>query len=303
VSADVAQAISLLKEKKADAILFDLRRNGGGSLQEVTRMVSLLIKGGPVLQIRERHGAPVPRGSQDVTVPGGTKPIVQQVYDGPLAVLVDEFSASASEIFASAIQDYKRGVIIGSASTHGKGTVQRGEPLGNGTYGILNLTFSRFYRVNGTSTQQKGVVPDIVLPDLNECVKSREKDLAAPLPWDMVAPVPYEACSAEFDLEKLRKSAASRIENDSAFTVITKNAAKVCAQSVNDIPLKMDAYKQMLNEQAAMTAQNQRMLKLPAGRQLTIDVLYPLKNEVFINGVRQDIYIDQAVAIAEEMCK
>jgi carboxyl-terminal processing protease len=303
VSADVAQAISLLKEKKVDAILFDLRRNGGGSLQEVTRMVSLLIKGGPVLQIRERNHAAVPRSIQDVMAPLGNKPVVQQVYDGPLAVLVDEFSASASEIFAAAIQDYKRGVIIGSASTYGKGTVQRGELLGNGTYGILNLTFSRFYRVSGASTQQRGVVPDIILPDLNKCVKSGEKDLGASLLWDMVAPATYEACSGDLDLDRLRKFAARRMENDTAFSIITKNAAKICAQSTKDIPLKIDAYKQMLNEQEAITAQNIRLLKLPAGKELDLDVLYPLKNEIFINGIRKDIYIDQAVAIAAEMCK
>ncbi|MBO9203902.1 MULTISPECIES: carboxy terminal-processing peptidase [Niastella] len=302
VATDVAQAINLLKEQHVDAILFDLRRNGGGSVQEVIRMVSLLIKGGPVVQVRERDRMPVSRSNQDVKMPFGNKGVVEQIYDGPLAVLVDEFSASATEIFASAIQDYKRGVIIGSTSTHGKGTVQRTEPLENGKLGTLNLTHFQFYRINGASTQRKGVIPDIVLPDPNECLKTREKDMPSALAWDMVSPVPYEAWKGKLDLKKLNQFAANRIAGDTAFSIIVKNSAQTCEQIMKDIPLKMDSYKQKLRQQTDLTAVNTRALRLPAGREMDLDVLYPRKNEIWIKGVRQDIYIEQAVAIALEMC-
>lgn len=302
VAADVANAIQLLKGQQADAILFDLRRNGGGSLQEVVRMVSLLIKGGPVVQVRERNAAPVTRSSVDVMLPFGSNPIVQQIYDGPLAVLVDEFSASASEIFASAIQDYKRGIIIGSTSTHGKGTVQRGVPLGDGNMGTLNLTFSQFYRVNGASTQLKGVVPDIILPDLNECVRSREKDQASALSWDMVAPAAYGTWEGGMDIDALRNFALNRLESDTVFSMIKKNSAILCAQATRDIPLKMDLYRQWLKDKAALTLSNNRIIKLPPTKTMQVDLLYPVRNETWLSNVRQDIYIEQAVALAAAMC-
>jgi len=303
VAADVAAAIQQLKQQQADAILFDLRRNGGGSLQEVTRMVSFLIKEGPVVQVRDQSGIPTQRSSLDAMNNFGAIPFAQQIYDGPLAVMVDEFSASASEIFAAAMQDYKRGVIIGSSSTYGKGTVQRGELLNSGNWGTLNLTIAQFYRVNGASTQHKGVIPDIVLPDLNECVKMRERDMNFSLPWDLIAPASYQSWSGNLDLERLSAFAANRISKDSAFSVISTNLAKSCAQLTSDIPLNLNAYKEMLKTQAAITAENNRALKLASGKENNISILYPIRNEAWLNSVRQDIYIEQAAAIAAELRK
>jgi carboxyl-terminal processing protease len=163
-SEDVAKEIVKLKDAKVDGIVLDLRNNGGGSLFDVVKMVGLFIDQGPVVQVRDRDGKPQVLNDRDKTV----------LYDGPLAVMVNEFSASASEIFAAAIQDYHRGIIIGSTSTYGKGTVQRNIPLDKnvgindlgGPLGTVKLTLQKFYRINGGSTQLRGVSSDIVLPEL-----------------------------------------------------------------------------------------------------------------------------------------
>src|SRR5262245_65594135 len=152
-------------------------------------MVGLFIEGGPIVQVKDREGKPQVYYDRDKAV----------LYDGPLAVMVNEFSASASEIFAAAIQDYNRGVIIGSTSTYGKGTVQRNIGLdfasnllgSNSDLGTVKLTLQKFYRINGGSTQLKGVSSDIVLPDIYEKAKLREKDDPDALPWDEVAQAPY----------------------------------------------------------------------------------------------------------------
>jgi carboxyl-terminal processing protease len=152
---DVAKEIVKLKENKVDGIIMDLRNNGGGSLYDVVQMVGLFIDKGPVVQVKDRDGNPNILEDKNKEV----------LYDGPLAVMVNEFSASASEIFAAAIQDYGRGVIIGSTSTYGKGTVQRnigidpeaGYLSSNSSLGTVKLTLQKFYRVNGGSTQLKGV--------------------------------------------------------------------------------------------------------------------------------------------------
>ena len=159
----------------------DLRNNGGGSLVDVVKMVGYFIPSGPVVQVKDRAGRPNSFMDEDTTV----------LWAGPLAVMVNEFSASASEIFAAAIQDYNRGIIIGSSSTYGKGTVQRSISLDNNSFfsndteiGNLKLTLQKFYRINGGSTQLKGVTPDIILPDNLEYLKLREKDDPDALPWE-----------------------------------------------------------------------------------------------------------------------
>src|SRR5205085_4398666 len=160
-AADVAKEVKKLKDQNVDGIVIDLRNNGGGSLYDVVQMAGLFIEDGPIVQVKDRDGKPSVMKDKDHGV----------LYDGPLAVMVNEFSASASEIFAAAIQDYGRGIIIGSTSTYGKGTVQRNIGLDpdnnfmttNSELGSLKLTLQKFYRINGGSTQLKGVVPDVVI--------------------------------------------------------------------------------------------------------------------------------------------
>src|ERR1700754_1023598 len=197
-SIDVAKEIVKLKEQKVDGIVLDLRNNGGGSLYDVVQMAGFFVEQGPIVQVRDRDGKPSIIPDHDKTV----------LYDGPFAVMVNELSASASEIFAAAIQDYHRGVIIGSTSTYGKGTVQR--PYGldknlgfldaNSELGTLKLTLQKFYRINGGSTQTRGVTADIILPDLYEYSKLREKDNPDALPWDEIQKADYTPWKYAYDL-------------------------------------------------------------------------------------------------------
>ncbi len=205
---DVKLLLDTLKAQKVDGVIIDLRSNGGGSLLEAIELTGLFIKSGPVVQVKDRRGVEI-NEDEDPTI----------AYDGPLAVMVDRFSASASEIFAGAIQDYGRGVIIGT-QTYGKGTVQssidvskiisptdklmllnekKEENGKNGTvarqnapqFGQINLTMAKFYRVNGSSTQHKGVLPDIQFPMVYPADKYGESAEPAALAWDTVKPSKY----------------------------------------------------------------------------------------------------------------
>ncbi len=178
---DVRNLLEELKAEGVDAIVMDLRNDGGGSLSEANQLVGLFIKTGPTVQIRYsglRSGFTRSFGDNDPTV----------VYDGPLAVLVNRTSASASEIFAGAIQDYQRGIVLGG-QTFGKGTVQEIIPM---NFGQVKLTRSKFYRISGESTQHRGVIPDISFPDFYDAYDDiGESNLDGALPWDTVRPVEF----------------------------------------------------------------------------------------------------------------
>lgn len=185
---DVRKLIQELSTEKINGLIIDLRGNGGGSLPEATGLTGLFIKGGPVVQLRETDG----------TVEVLDDPEPEVAYHGPLAVLVDRFSASASEIFAGAIQDYGRGVVIGQ-QTYGKGTVQNLIPLDRFAlgprpeYGQLTVTIGKFYRITGDSTQNRGVTPDIQLPSTISLDEVGESTRTSALPWDRIAGVHFAA--------------------------------------------------------------------------------------------------------------
>jgi carboxyl-terminal processing protease len=178
---DVRNLLEELKEEEVDAVVVDLRNDGGGSLSEANQLVGLFIDTGPTVQIRYsglRNGFTRSFGDSDPEV----------VYDGPLAVLVNRTSASASEIFAGAIQDYQRGIVLGG-QTFGKGTVQEIIPM---SFGQVKLTRSKFYRISGESTQHRGVLPDITFPDFYDAYDDiGESSLDGALPWDTVRPVEF----------------------------------------------------------------------------------------------------------------
>lgn len=176
---DVRRLLKELQEQQIDGIVLDLRNNGGGSLQEATELSGLFIGQGPSVLVRDARG--------DVQVLDD--PSAGVAYSGPLAVIVNKLSASASEIFAGAVQDYGRGLVIGE-STFGKGTVQSIQPL---NHGELKFTLAKFYRVSGQSTQNRGVVPDIVYPSLLDTADFGESSLPRALPWDTIPAVPYKA--------------------------------------------------------------------------------------------------------------
>lgn len=206
---DVRQLLEKLKGEKVDGIVVDLRGNGGGSLQEANELTGLFIDKGPTVIVRDSRGRMEKQEDPDPRI----------VYDGPLAVMVDRLSASASEIFAGAMQDYGRALVIGS-QTYGKGTVQSIQPL---NHGQLKLTLAKFYRISGKSTQNEGVLPDIAFPSLYDGRDIGENKLPDALPWDTIQPVSHKTY-AELGpfLEKLKQAHDERVEKDPDFVYLNE---------------------------------------------------------------------------------
>jgi len=259
-SEDVAKEIVKLKAEHVKGITIDIRYNGGGSLYEVVQMVGLFIDKGPVVQIRNKEGKS--QVLYDET-PG-------ILYDGPLVVMVNEFSASASEIFAGAIQDYHRGLIVGSSSTYGKGTVQRnvsfGKPLDSlgiqTEYGAVKLTFQKFYRITGSSTQKKGVVPDIITPDDYEYFKYREKDNPSALAWDEMERAKYQTWTQHPAISTIANNENAKLNADTAIARFKKNAMWIATQVERPSYLNIDKYKAFRKQIQEVVKQNETILKL-----------------------------------------
>ncbi len=239
---DVAKEILKLKEQHVDGIIMDLRNNGGGSLYDVVQMVGFFIPEGPIVQVKDRDGNPTILRDRDKGV----------LYDGPLTVMVNEFSASASEIFAAAIQDYGRGVVVGSTSTFGKGTVQRNIGLESSAsvfnkdvsdLGTIKLTLQKFYRINGGSTQLKGVTPNIILPDQYETLKYREKDDPAALPWDEIQRATYNRVASGFELESIQQKSSQRVDKHPVFTAIKESTLLLEKANEKVYSLQFKKYK------------------------------------------------------------
>lgn len=224
---DVARLIDKLKKENVTGIILDLRRNGGGSLQEAIDLTGLFISSGPVVQTRNFEGRlEVGKDRND-----------KVAYDGPLVVLTSRFSASASEIVAGALQDYGRAVIVGDTSTFGKGTVQTIVPLARimqqdgivpgSDPGALKVTISKFYRPSGKSTQLEGVKADVVIPSLSDVPEIGESDLQNPLPWDTIAATDYsESNLVTPSLSTLRERSKARIEKDIDFAELKNEALR-----------------------------------------------------------------------------
>jgi carboxyl-terminal processing protease len=227
-SRDVAALIKRLEQEGIQGLVIDLRRNGGGSLDEAIKMTGLFITQGPVVQVKESGG--------DIEVLKDRDPSV--AYGGPLIILVNKLSASASEIFAAALQDYGRAVIVGDSSTFGKGTVQtllelgRFIPLLGGSSndaGALKLTVQKFYRVAGGSTQLHGVSSDVVLPSLSDNSEIGESALERPLPYDEVEPAAIDVANNHKQLfvDDLKKRSSNRIAQDQSFQDILTDAKEL----------------------------------------------------------------------------
>ncbi|USA52162.1 carboxy terminal-processing peptidase [Acinetobacter sp. C32I] len=249
VSEDTAKALESLKAQKVEGILVDLRNDPGGSLEEVARMLGQVIKSGPVVQIRDGNGNVNVFEDTD----GG-----EQIYAGPMAVLVNLASASASEIYSAAIQDYERGIIIGSTTT-GKGTAQ--VQLDSLAYGQATLTQRKFYRITGGSTQNKGVIPDIKLVDIyNEEFGERKAKNA--LKWDTIPTAPFKReGSVQPYVAKLSQSSEQRVAADSQFKYL--EARKAIAKKTSDqkkVVLDIDQRRAELIdlEKQTLNAENQR---------------------------------------------
>ncbi|TDH27371.1 tail-specific protease [Segetibacter sp. 3557_3] len=307
---DVAKEVQKLKEANVDGIIIDLRNNGGGSLMDVVNMVGLFIPDGPIVQVKDREGKPTVLGDNDKSV----------LYSGPLAVMVNEFSASASEIFAAAIQDYGRGVILGSSSTYGKGTVQRNIPFGKPLdfasglteYGAIKLTLQKFYRVNGGSTQLRGVTPDIIIPDQYESLKFREKDNPNALKWDEIQKSNFKPWQATYNLATVKAASQQRIANSIPFTTIKKNAEWLAVQNDKEYNLNYQKFAQEQKSIRAAVKQNDTLSKskteLPI-EGLTADTLKynnvdKEKGEryrAWLKNLRTDIYINETANVVNDM--
>ena len=221
---DVVNLIKGFTEKAPlDCLIIDLRSNGGGSLLEAVTLTGLFIKEGPVVQVKDIKGKNVDEDND-----GG-----KVLYGGPLAVLTNRFSASAAEIFAGAIKDYQRGVIVGDSKTHGKGTVQRVIDLEKYTaflgaktpVGSVKLTSSKFYRINGASTQLKGVVPDIIYPSFTDCMEIGEEKLSHAMAWDTIPPVSYQVADKSLPLllPTLKERSELRMNRSADFALLKKD--------------------------------------------------------------------------------
>ena len=218
---DVKKEIIRLKNIGIKGLVLDLRNNGGGSLKTVVEMAGLFIQEGPIVQVRSMDKESQILRDKDRSI----------IWEGPLVILVNEFSASASEILAAAMQDYKRAIIIGSKQTYGKGTVQNVLDLNkmvrsntNGDLGALKFTTQKYYRINGGSTQLEGVKSDIVVPDKYTYVDFGEKDQENPLEWDKIDPVSYDPWKTFFDYNKSIQASKNRMNSSEFISLIDENA-------------------------------------------------------------------------------
>ena len=219
---DVAEEIAKLKDLNVNAIILDLRNNGGGSLTDVVEMSGLFIEDGPIVQVKPRDKPAYVYEDEDSDVQ----------YNGPLIVMVNQFSASASEILAAAVQDYDRAIVVGSTSTFGKGTVQRFVDLDRAykqndlkPLGQLKITMQKFFRVNGGSTQLEGVTPDIIFPDNYHYIETGEKDYEHVMEWTEISPVSYNQDVYNLPSRAaLREKSEHRMAQKEEFQLVLENA-------------------------------------------------------------------------------
>ena len=247
---DVLALLNRLKQEGITGLVMDLRRNGGGSLEEAVNLTGLFIKKGPVVQSKDSNGVQHVSRDRDTTI----------AYDGPMIVLTNRLSASASEIFAAALQDYNRAVIVGDSSTFGKGTVQtmleigRIMPfLGGGNEaGALKLTIQKFYRIAGGSTQLHGVEPDVKLPSPFDHPEIGESALKGPLPYDTVEAVPFEKLEGSLFKTELRQRSAARVAVDPEFGYIMEDLAQVKKRlAENTLSLNIDKRRAEIEDEKA----------------------------------------------------
>jgi carboxyl-terminal processing protease len=308
---DVKKELQKLKDEKVDGVILDLRYNGGGSLPDVVDMAGLFIDKGPIVQVKQKLGAPQVLDDKKEGV----------FYDGPLTVMVNSNSASASEILAAAIQDYKRGVIVGtSPSSFGKGTVQRFYDLDDylpaqyasiKPLGSVKITTQKFYRINGGATQLKGVTPDIVLPDPYYLLDQGEKEQDYPMTWDEISPAPYKPLKPSFSIEKLKSASNSRVKNNPGFAILDEAAKRLKKQKDNTVvSLNFDKYvmeQKKYKEEAKKMEELDKEIPGIEVSSLKVDVI-PASDTVKVSkvkdlhkAIKKDIYLSETIAIMNDM--
>ena len=304
---DMEQEIARLKTENIEGLLIDLRNNGGGSLKTAIEIAGLFIKDGPVVQVKYRGEKPNVRSDKNNKIQ----------WNGPLVILVNELSASASEIFAAAMQDYNRAVIIGSKQSFGKGTVQNVLPLNNyfkysEDLGALKMTIQKFYRINGGSTQLKGVHSDIAMPDRYTYLEIGERDEKNPLPWDKIEPAKYVPLHIYENFHTVVNDSKKRIAANPQFKLIDKNA-KWLKKGRDDttINLGYENYKQELKNRLAESKEfdaisdyksnlvfNSPTYEIPM---MEKDSVLAKKREIWHKNLGKDIYVEEALTVLSEL--
>lgn len=307
---DIAIELKRLKDLGAEGLILDLRGNGGGSLREVIEMAGHFIPQGPVVQVALKNNRTQVLEDDD----GG-----KTIWDGPLVIMVDELSASASEILAAALQDYDRAVILGSKQTFGKGTVQNFEDLNSfvrnsehGDLGAVKLTTQKFYRVNGSSTQLEGVKSDVVTPDRYSYIEIGERDEDFPLPYDEIAPATYQKFTGYANLREVIKTSNARIAQNANFKLIDENAQWLSKQRKEyDIPLNYDAYAARIDKLEQETDRFDALDNykskltfevLPYEKELMMkDETLKQKREEWQKSLTTDLYVEEAVMVLKDL--
>ena len=306
---DVAAEVKSLKNAGVNGIVFDVRDDGGGSLSTVVDIAGLFIEQGPIVQVKST-------GRQKEVLYDRDKKIE---WDGPLVIIVNSFSASASEILAAAIQDYKRGIIIGSKQTYGKGTVQNVIDLNQfvrssdkGDLGALKTTTQKFYRINGGSTQLEGVNSDIVMPDRYAYLKMGERDIENAMPWDKIDPAQYNTWTDNAKFEKAIANSKSRIAQHQQFNLIEENAKWIDERSKeNDYSLKFEDFKknqktiEETNKKYKAIADynyNLKFTSLPQEAEaMKTDTSLKEKRERWHESLSKDIYVEEALNVLDDL--
>lgn len=316
---DVRDELKRLKSQNVDGVILDLRNNGGGALTDAKEMSGLFIKEGPIVQIRDQNEDIEKLVDTDVNVE----------YNGPLIVMINRFSASASEIVAAAMQDYGRAIIVGGENSHGKGTVQQVIGLDQSflsnmvsdKLGALKLTIQKFYRINGDSTQYKGVIPDIILPDQFSYIDNREQDLKNSLPWDQIKGLNFSKWDAlKFDLSKLKAKSTDRVSKNSRMkkigesvdylkkrkdeTMVTLNYKKYLAEDIKNKEmvekLKLDDELKTLKvshfEESLKSHETVR-----AGEEKQWQEDFKQRKDEWVEGLRKDAGLEEAMYILADM--
>ncbi len=306
---DVAKEVERLKQEGAEGLILDLRDNGGGSLKTVVEMAGLFIKDGPIVQVQSAGKSKEVYEDKDERIQ----------WDGPLVILVNELSASASEILAAAMQDYKRAIVIGSKQTFGKGTVQNVLDLGNivrsnehGDLGAIKLTTQKFYRINGGSTQLEGVKSDVVVPDKYSYIEIGERDQANPLKWDKISPADYDLWDGYIDYEQTLANSKARMANNPQIKLIEENARWLKSQqdehvislSYQDyitekakVKEKSDYFKKLFDYDSKLTFES-----LKYERELfTQDTVLREKRDRWHKDLAKDVYVEEAVNVLQDL--
>lgn len=312
-SEDIIKAIKNLNKSGISGLILDLRNNSGGALEDAIEISGFFIKTGPVVQVRDNRDDRQVRQDEDANI----------YYTGPLIVLVNEFSASASEIVAAALQDYKRAIIMGSSHTYGKGTVQTVldfdryvdsdtrlsryasvlKPLGS-----LKLTIQKFYRINGGTTQYKGVIPDIVIPDAYDYTDMGEKNTPHSLPWDTITPLKYTDWKPSYDLAQLKRNSEARIAQNKLFQLIKANGEELKSQQKDT--LQSLNFKKNWETNKAAKLKSEKFKKLQSGKVFfqvpssNLETVAPEQRDIvkdWFKQISKDPYIDEAIHVLEDI--